>query len=454
MTKGKRNQKQKVSGTKTFPVILTHEGIKENTQATSNIPLNLSKEKIIHQAFKSHSEGNLEEAIKYYQNFIDQGFQDHRVFANYGSILKSLGKLKDAELLLRKAIELNPYFAGAHYNLGNLLKIQGNLKDAELSFRKAIQLNPSFAEAHSNLGTILRTNGRLQDAEVSTRKAIELKPDYAEAHSNLGNILHSLGRLESAELSFRKAIAITPDLENVHFNIGNILKKIGKYKEAITAYKEEIKVNPNNADAHLNVGLTLKELDKIKEKEKSTSKSSIIFIPSSNFEIIGKDMILIDFMTPHECEKMIELAEGYGEFREAEYDKVSGQELRLTKLGLWEELANHWMKYINNIVYDYYHPCRLFGLLDAFIIKYSMDSQKSLRLHTDMSLVTGSIKLNDDYEGGELFFPRQGISNKDIEVGKCILFPGQCTHGHTSQELISGTKYSLTIWTKRDEQDW
>ena len=80
-------------------------------------------------------------------------------------------------------------------------------------------------------------------------------------------------------------------------------------------------------------------------------------------------------------------------------------------------------------------------------------SKESLKLHTDASLVTGSVKLNDDYEGGILEFPRQGITNKDIPIGKCILFTGQVTHPHTSTELLSGVKYSLTIWSSRYKND-
>ena len=104
-------------------------------------------------------------------------------------------------------------------------------------------------------------------------------------------------------------------------------------------------------------------------------------------------------------------------------------------------------------MYGYWYPCHMTGLRDAFIIKYEMDKQRELRLHNDASLVTGSVKLNDDYTGGLLEFPRQKINNKDIPVGKCLLFPGQVTHGHLSSKLESGTKYSLTIWSSRYEGD-
>ena len=100
-----------------------------------------------------------------------------------------------------------------------------------------------------------------------------------------------------------------------------------------------------------------------------------------------------------------------------------------------------------------FNPCHNYGMRDAFIIKYEMNKQRDLPLHSDASLVTGSIKLNDKYTGGELYFPRQDFKNTDIPVGKCILFPGQVTHPHTSLELQSGTKWSLTIWSKRQWQD-
>ena len=181
-------------------------------------------------------------------------------------------------------------------------------------------------------------------------------------------------------------------------------------------------------------------------------ESSITYIPTRGFEILSDDIILIDFMSRDMCEKMISLAEEK-EFHIMEGDKVPSQDLRLREIGLWKSLESHWMNTVYDIVHEYWHPCHLYGLRDAFIIKYEMDKQRSLRLHTDASLVTGSVKLNDDYEGGLLEFPRQGISNKDVPVGKCLLFPGQVTHGHTSTELQKGTKYSLTIWSSRYESD-
>ncbi len=133
VTEGKRNQKQSGPEVKTFTVPFALEAIKDNISIPTNSPSKPTKEQIINQAFKFHSEGNISEASKYYKHFISQGFKDERVFSNYGAILQGLGKSKEAEISLRKAIEIKSDYANAHSNLGNLLKDLGQLKDAELS---------------------------------------------------------------------------------------------------------------------------------------------------------------------------------------------------------------------------------------------------------------------------------------------------------------------------------
>ena len=85
-SKGKKGKK-KASELVTFTVPLALAGIKENIAININNLSKPSKEKIITQAFKLHSEGNISQATKFYQYFIDLGFKDHRVFSNYGVIL-------------------------------------------------------------------------------------------------------------------------------------------------------------------------------------------------------------------------------------------------------------------------------------------------------------------------------------------------------------------------------
>ena len=119
---------------------------------------NLSKDEIISKAFQYHLQGNIAEASKYYQFFINQGFKDHRIFLNSGEILKDLGRLEEAEIWIRRAISLKPDYAIAHNNLGNILRAKNKLKEAESCYCKAIILKPDFIKAYYNLSTITSTD--------------------------------------------------------------------------------------------------------------------------------------------------------------------------------------------------------------------------------------------------------------------------------------------------------
>ena len=245
----KKQDKAKVTEIKTFPVPFPLREKQENLTINTKTPSQPIKEKILNQASKFHSQGNILEAGKLYQYLINQGFKDYRVFSNYGGILKDLGNLKEAELLTQKAIQLNPYFASAHYNLGSILRNLGNLKEAELCMQKAIELNPDFAEAHYNLGNILKDLGNLKEAELSTRKAIQLNPNIAESHSNLGNILSDLGRLKEAELSTRKAIELKPNFAKAYYNLGMILTNLGNQHDAELSLRKAINIEPGLTNA-------------------------------------------------------------------------------------------------------------------------------------------------------------------------------------------------------------
>ena len=229
--------RKQITEIKTFPVPFSSGEIKENITINTNIPSKHSKEQIIKQAFKFHSQGNISEAAKYYQYFINQGFQDHRVFSNYGNILRNLNKSKEAENLYRKAIEIKPNYANVHSNLGNILKDLGKLKEAELSYRKAIEIKPDFAEAHYNLGNTLKDLDKLKEAEFFTRKAIEIKPDFAEAHSNLGNISKHLKNLDKAISSYQRAGELGMDYNQCQASIGNILLEKGNHSEGLIKIK-------------------------------------------------------------------------------------------------------------------------------------------------------------------------------------------------------------------------
>jgi len=232
------------------------------------------KEQVLSKAFQLHSQGNIAEAAKLYKYLIIQGMADHRVFSNYGLILKGIGKLKEAELSTRKAIELNPNYALGHSNLGGILNSLGKLQEAELSILKAIELNPNEAELHSNLGGILNSLGKLKEAELSTRKAIELNPEYANAHYNLGNILRDSKKLSEAAISLKKAIKLKSNFSEAYRDLGICLYLLKDIDSAVKCIVKAIYFDEKNRTNKLLLSIFQQQQtvnDKKSEKKISAS---------------------------------------------------------------------------------------------------------------------------------------------------------------------------------------
>lgn len=166
------------------------------------------------------------------------------------------------------------------------------------------------------------------------------------------------------------------------------------------------------------------------------------------YRLLEQDIVVMPFWTPRFCRAVVRAAEAVGAFEPQPDDPVPGHEVSLAMiaprlyqqleidLGMraWPVLREQWP------LIDYY------GLRDAFVIRYAPDEQESLRLHHDVAQVSASIKLNDDYEGAELAFPRQGVDNSTCAVGELIAWPSLVTHPHETLPLRSGVKYALTIW--------
>ena len=206
-------------------------GDNKNEIKTFNVPSNdnnsvlfkLSKERIIELAFVAHSEGKLFEANKYYQLFIDQGFNDPRVFSNYGMICHQEGKIKKAINLFERSIRLFPRSSDAYINLGNILQDIGENKKAEIITRKALEIKPGIAMGHYNLGVILRSQGKLVEAEIEALKSIKYNPSSAAYHSNLGLILIEKGEFEKALYQILTALDLEPNNKNYNEQLINIL---------------------------------------------------------------------------------------------------------------------------------------------------------------------------------------------------------------------------------------
>ncbi|GEM_PF-2229742 len=88
-----------------------------------------------------------------------------------------LGKIREAEQHLRKALLSDPNHAGAHHNPAHLLGATRRPKLGIKHYRRALVSKPDFPEANNNLGPLLLNAGKVREAALSFLRAVKVKMD-------------------------------------------------------------------------------------------------------------------------------------------------------------------------------------------------------------------------------------------------------------------------------------
>lgn len=135
----------------------------------------------------------------------------------------SAHKTEEAEIVLRRLLEIQPENADAWWLLGRALLLQGRLEENVEAFRRAAKLVPNRAELWETLGVALIrvgevTEGRdaftrafeLDNSSVSMSeyefgKLIEYEPGNPLLWFGLGVVLDLQGRIDESKVAMLKA---------------------------------------------------------------------------------------------------------------------------------------------------------------------------------------------------------------------------------------------------------
>ena len=133
---------------------------------------------------------------------------DIGVLYNLGMTLSDVGRVEEAEQLLRHAVEIAPADANVRTALGVALLRRGQDSEAASVFRGALAAAPDNAWAHQNLAACLLRAGETAEAERHLRQAVELSPSDQKVLFGLGQALLALDRLSEADDLFVKVIEL------------------------------------------------------------------------------------------------------------------------------------------------------------------------------------------------------------------------------------------------------
>jgi tetratricopeptide (TPR) repeat protein len=122
--------------------------------------------------------------------------------------------LKQAEQLLRKAVQESPKDAALLSSLGYVEQRRGQLNDARELYQRALAQDPNLLDAATNLGVIEANSGNLREAVKLWEGAFQRAPGRSSIGMNIAHAFCSAGQIDQARDFTMRVLQFNPDLDS------------------------------------------------------------------------------------------------------------------------------------------------------------------------------------------------------------------------------------------------
>ena len=169
------------------------------------------------------------------------GLADAYPFTTPGTWQERNAKAREAAV---KAVSLDDSLAEAHTALAQVLAwYDWRFADAERELRRAVELNPNYADAHYWYGHLLYRLGRWEEASVEFRRALELEPLSLIYNANYGGFLFFSRRYDEAIAHLKKTLELDENFIATHGQLMQAYQLKGDYAEAVKERAREREIN-------------------------------------------------------------------------------------------------------------------------------------------------------------------------------------------------------------------
>lgn len=191
----------------------------------------------------------------FFEDNLRRAPHSERVNSGLAKKYMDAGRYREAEVLLERALEINPDFDQPYISLSKIYVERGEAVRARDLLLSAGNRFPQSVKFLDNLGTVLDLTGDSQQAERVLRRALALDPSYANIYLNLGAVYARRGLWEEAIDLYRQSLSRFPEKSVLRFNYGVALYSLQRYGEARDQFRRAYELNPRNVDAAYNLGV-------------------------------------------------------------------------------------------------------------------------------------------------------------------------------------------------------
>ena len=170
--------------------------------------------------------------------------------ATYYAILPFYSSLSPAEVFPKaraaaeKSVQLDDRLAEAHASLAYIRAYyEWDWAAAEREFRRALDLSPSFADAHFSYSRFLAASGRMEEAVAEIRRAEELDPRSLSLKANTSLLSYFQGHYDDALTHLLELSRADSTLSVAQWGIGLSYEQKGMGPDALASLERAAKLS-------------------------------------------------------------------------------------------------------------------------------------------------------------------------------------------------------------------
>ena len=189
------------------------------------------------------------EALKAYSRALEGDALDELALDRTVSLLRRLGKEKEAQAFLEEAVGHATGQVQALNHLAVVALRQGWGKTAEGILRRVLRSDPGNPGVLANLAVSLGQQRRMREASDTMEQSVRRDPTNAQNHFNLGAMLVDQGRLDEALAAFEQAEARGLRASRVRVAMAKVRFRRGDVAGSRRDLEQALAVDPNDREA-------------------------------------------------------------------------------------------------------------------------------------------------------------------------------------------------------------
>jgi len=207
--------------------------------------------------------GELEGARQNYLLALRKDPGDTETLLELGELLIEMGRSQEAGEKFRRAIELAPERPDGYFHHGQwLMRKDPGVDPPEATtgmamdaFRRALALDPTFAGAHLRLAELHHRGGERMLARKHLRAEMMLRPRDPELLIELSNLLIDTGLTRVAVACLKRLVTLEPENVDGWQNLAVAQFLTDKFEEGIESCRRCLMIEPHNLMAVYNLAL-------------------------------------------------------------------------------------------------------------------------------------------------------------------------------------------------------